>query len=102
MAQDLLFFVPVNSKGRPALLSKIFCNIVRNSLSSHKNKDFRVFCTNLIEVFDQLVTLFEVAANFHDLLYVVVCGQLHRTDVDLYHIPKEVLERDNHEKKDKR
>jgi len=92
----------MNSKGGPALLSKIFCNIVRNSLSGHKNEDLGIFCTNLIEMFDQFVTLFEVAANFNDLLDVVVCGQLHRTDVDLYHIPKEVLEWDNHENKDKR
>ena len=99
--QDLLLFISMNSKGRPALLTKIFCNIVRNSLSGDKNKDLRIFCANLIKVFDQLVALFEVAANFNDLLDVVVCGQLHRTDIDLYHIPKEVLECDITKNNDK-
>jgi len=86
-----LFFVSVDGQCWPAVLTKVFGNIICNSLGSNENENFGVFGTDLIKVLDQFITLFEVTADVNNLLDVMICRKLHGTDVDLNHILQEIL-----------
>lgn len=87
-----LFLVSMNRKSRPAILTKIFCDVVCNSLCPDEDQHLGILSTNLIKMLDQLCSLLEITADFNDLLDVVIGGQLHRSDVDLNHVFQEILE----------
>lgn len=88
---NILFFVTVNGERRPAILTQIFGDIVRNPLCTNKNQDFSILLANLVKMFDQLVAFFEVTADFDDLRDVVIGRKLHGTNVNLNEILQEIL-----------
>lgn len=81
----------MNGEGRPAILSKILCNVVGNALGADEDQDLRVFLADLIQVLDQFVPLFEITANFNDLTNVVVRSEFHRSNIDLNEIFQKIL-----------
>lgn len=91
----VLLLVTVNSKSGPSVLTKVFCNIVCDSLRPDENEHLRVFLAHLIQMLDQLSALLKVAANFDNLLDVMIRCQLHRADIDLNEVLQEVLKRMN-------
>lgn len=82
----------MNSQGRPAILTQIFGDVIRNTLRTNEDQHFRVFLADLVQVLDELRALLEVTANFDNLLDVVVGRQLSRADVDLNEILQEILD----------
>jgi len=82
----------MDSKGRPAILTEVLGDVVRCALGADKDEDFGIFVGDLVEMLQELVTLIEIGADVNDLSDVRVCSELHRTDVDLDVVLKEVLE----------
>ena len=72
----------MDGKSRPAVLTEVFGNVVRNTFRSDKYQYFSILSADLIKMFDQLGALLKVAADFDDLLDVVVGGKLHGPYVD--------------------
>lgn len=70
----------------PAVLAKVFGDVVRNAFRPDKYKYLSVLRADLIKMSDQLSTLLEVAADFDNLLNVVVGSEFHRPNVDLNHV----------------
>ena len=91
--RNVLLLVAMDSKSRPTVLAKILGDIVRNSLGTDEDENLGVFLADLIQVLDELRSLLEIAANFYDLLNVVVGSKLSRTNVDLDEIFQEILRR---------
>ena len=81
----------MDSKSWPAVLTKVFGDVVCDTFRSNKYEYLSVLSTDLIKMFDQLGTLLEITADFDDLLDVVVGCEFHRPDVDLNHLFQEVL-----------
>ena len=81
----------MDGKGGPAILTEVFGDIVRYTLSGNEDENLGILCTDLVEVLDELVSLFEVAANLDDLLDIGVSGELHGADVDLDRVSQEIL-----------
>jgi len=81
----------VNSKGWPTILAQVLGNIICDTLRPDKDEDLRILATDLVKVLDELVALLKVAADFNDLLDVVIGGEFHRANVDLNKILQEVL-----------
>lgn len=90
--RDVLLLVAVDGKSGPAILTKVLGDIVRNPLSADEDEDLGVFLAYLIQMLDELRPLFKVAADFDNLLDVVVGGKLSRANVDLDKILQEVLQ----------
>ena len=67
----------MNGKCWPAVLTKVFRDIVRNSLSSNKDENLGILSADDIKVFDQLGTFLKVTANFNNLGDVMVRRELH-------------------------
>lgn len=81
----------MDGKSWPAVLTKVFGDVVRNAFRPNKYEYLGVLRADLIKMPDQLSTFFEVAADFDNLLDVVVGSELHRPNVDLNHVFQEVL-----------
>lgn len=81
----------MDSQGWPSIRTKILCDIIGNAFGANKDENFGVFGTNLIKVLNQFRPFFEVAADFNNLLNVVVGCEIHRSDIDLYHVLQKVL-----------
>lgn len=79
---------------RPSVLTKVLGDIIRNPFGGHEDEHLGILCADFLKVIDKLCPLLEVAANFDNLLDVVVGGQLHRSDVDLDHVLEEILKYD--------
>jgi hypothetical protein len=86
-----LFFVTMNGKGGPTILTKVLGDIVCDTLCGNEDEDLGILCADLVEVLDELVALFEVTANLNDLLNIWVSSELHGANVDLNHVTKEIL-----------
>ena len=86
-----LFFVTVDGQRGPSVLTEVLSNIVSDTLSADENEDFGILLLNLLKVLDKPGALLKVAADFNDLLNVVVGGEFERTDVDLDEVLEEVL-----------
>lgn len=82
----------MDGKSWPAVLTKVFGDVVRNAFRPDKYEHLSVLRADLIKMSDQLSTLLEVTADFDNLLDVVVGSEFHRPDVDLNHVFQEVLE----------
>lgn len=82
----------MNGESRPAVLAEVLGDIVRDTLRAHEDEDLCILGTDLVEVLDQFASLLKIAANFDDLLDVVVRGKFHGTDVALNHILQEILQ----------
>jgi hypothetical protein len=81
----------MNSQGRPSVLAEVFGDVVRDTFGAHEDQNFCVLGANLVQVLGQFASFLKVAANFDNLRNIVVGGELHRTDVDLYHVFEKVL-----------
>ena len=67
----------MNGKCRPAVLTKVFRDVIRNSFSSNKDENLGILSADDIKVFDQLGTFLKVTANFNNLGDVMVRRELH-------------------------
>ena len=67
----------MNGKCWPTVLTKVFCDIIRNPLSANKDEDLSILSTDDIKVLDQFGTLLKVAADFNDLGDIMICRKLH-------------------------
>lgn len=72
-------------------MAEVFSDVVCNTFGGDEDEDLGVLRADLIEVLDELVPLFEITADFDDLLDVGVGGEFHGTNVDLEGVPEEVL-----------
>ena len=72
-------------------MTEVFGDIVRYTLSGNEDENLGILCADLVEVLDELVSLFKVAANLDDLLDIGVSGELHGADVDLDRVTQEIL-----------
>lgn len=81
----------MDGEGGPPVLTKILGNIICYPLGANEDENLRVLLTDLIQVLDEFITLLEVAADFHDLLDVVICGQFKGANVDLNEVFQEIL-----------
>lgn len=86
----VLFLITVDSQRRPAILPQIFGDIICNTLCADENKNFGVLAAYLVKMLDEFAAFLEVGADFNVLLDVVIGGQLHRTDINLHKVGKEV------------
>jgi len=66
----------MDSKSRQAVSTEVFGNVVRNTFHSDKCQYFSILRTDLIKMFDQLGALLKVAADFDDLLDIVVGSKI--------------------------
>lgn len=82
----------MDSKSWPSVLTEVFGDVVRNTFRSDEYQYLGILSTDLIKMFDQFGALLEIAADFNELLNVVVGGELHRSDVDLDHVFQEILQ----------
>lgn len=62
----------MDSQGRPTILTEVLRNIICYSLGANEDQDLSVLLADLVQVLDELRTLFKITANFDDLLDVVV------------------------------
>ena len=81
----------MDGKCRPAILTKVLGNVVRDTLGADEDEHLGVLLADLLEVLDKLRPLLEVTDDVDNLRDVVVRGQLHRTDVDLDEVLEEIL-----------
>lgn len=81
----------MDSQGGPSIRAKVFCEVVGDPFRANEDEDFCILRANLIKVLDKFGSLFEVTADFNDLLNVVIGRQIHRPDVNLNGIFQEVL-----------
>lgn len=82
----------MNGECWPAVLTKVFRDLVCDSFCADKDENLSVLSTDDIKMFDQLGAFFEVAADFDDLGDVMVRCELHRTNIDLDKVFQEILE----------
>ena len=88
---NVLFLVSVDGQRRPAVLTKVFGNVVCYSLCTNEDENLGALLGDLIQVLDELGPLLEIAANFDDLGNVMIRSELHRSDVHLNEVFQEVL-----------
>jgi hypothetical protein len=81
----------MDSKGGPAVLSEILCQVIGDPFRASENQNFGVLLTYLVKVLDQFATFLEVGANFDDLLNVMVGCEVHGPNVDLNEVFQEIL-----------
>lgn len=81
----------MDGQGRPTILTEVLCDIVRYSFGPDEDEHLRIFLADLIQVLDEFRALLKIAADFYDLLDIVVGGELRRTNVDLDEVLQEVL-----------
>ena len=81
----------MDCKRRPAVLTQILCDLIRYVLSAEKDQDLGILSANLVKMLDQLGLLLKVAADFDNLLDIVVRSEIHGAGVDLDHARKEIL-----------
>ena len=81
----------MNGKRRPAILAKVFRDIIRDPLSANKDENLSILSADDIKMLDQLGTLLKVTADFNELCDVMICRELHRTNIDLNKVPQEIL-----------
>jgi len=86
----LLLLVSVDGQRRPSVLPQKLGQVVGDPLRTDKDQDLGVLLRDLVEVLDELASLFKVGADGDFLGDVVVGLQLHRTDVDLDQVLLEV------------
>jgi hypothetical protein len=86
----LLLLVSVNGQRRPSVLPQKLGQVVGDPLGTDKDQDLGVLLRDLVEVLDELASLFKVGADGDFLGDVVVGLQLHRTDVDLDQVLLEI------------
>jgi hypothetical protein len=89
--KNSLFLITMNGECWPTVLTKVFRDVVCDSLSADKDENFSVLSADNIKMFDQLGAFLKVAADFDDLGYVMVCCELHRTNIDLDKVFQEIL-----------
>ena len=77
---------------RPPILPEVFSDVVGDSLRTDEDQNLSILLTDLVEMLDELRAFFKLSANFNELVDVVVGCQLHRSDVDLDEVLKEILE----------
>ena len=83
----------MDGQRRPSILTEVLGDVVCDTLCADEDKNLSVLLADLVQVLDELGALLKVTANLNDLLNIVVCGELHRTDVDLNEIFQEILKR---------
>ena len=83
----------MNSERRPAILTKVFRDIVCNALRADEDEHLRILVADDIEMLQQLSSFFEVGADFDDLCDVMISRELHRTNSHLNKIVQEVLQK---------
>ncbi len=83
----------MNGQRRPSFLPKILGDVICDTLGADEDENLSVFRADLVEMTLQLASLLKVAADFHDLLDVMICRQFHGSDIDLDHVPKKILKR---------
>ena len=83
----------MNGECWPTVLTKVFRDLVCDSLSADKDENLSVLSADDIKMFDQLGALLKVAADFDDLGDVMVCCELHRTNIDLDKVFQKILEK---------
>ena len=81
----------MDGQRRPSVLTEVLRDVVCHTLGADEDENLRVLLADLVEVLDELRPLLKVTHDLHNLLNVVVRGQLHRADVDLNEILQEVL-----------
>jgi hypothetical protein len=81
----------MNGKRWPAILAKVFRDIIRDPLSANKDENLSVLSADNIKMLDQLGALLKVAADFNDLGDVMIRRELHGTNVDLNKVLQEIL-----------
>lgn len=72
-----LFFVTMNCKSGPPILSEVFGDFIGDSFSTDENEHFGVLRAYLIKMLDEFSALLEIAANFDKLFDVVISGEFH-------------------------
>lgn len=82
----------MNGECWPAVLTKVFRNLVCDPLCADKNENLSVLSADDIKMFDQLGAFLKVTADFDDLGDVMVRCELHRTNIDLDKVFQEILE----------
>lgn len=76
-------------------MTKIFRNVIGNTLRGDEDEHFRVLVADDIEVLEELAALLEVGTDLDVLGDVVIGGELHGTDVHLDEVVQEILERED-------
>ena len=90
--KHILLLITMDGQRRPAILTKVFRDVISDTFCAHEYENLRILGTDLIQVLDQLRALLEITANLHKLFDVVVRSEFHRPNVDLDHIFQEILE----------
>jgi hypothetical protein len=62
----------MDSQGWPSIRTKIFCYIVGNAFGANEDENFSIFSTDLIKVLNQFGSFLEIAADFNNLLDIVI------------------------------
>ena len=75
----------------PSVGSKVFGEVIGNSLGTDEDEDLGVLARDLLEVLEESVSLVVLGNNLDDLLDIVVGSQLERTNVDLDKVVLEIL-----------
>lgn len=88
---DSLFLISMNSKSRPPVLTKVLGNIVCDSLGADEDEHLSIFLAYLVKMLNELRPLLKVTADLDDLCNAMVGGKLHRSNVHLDEVLKEVL-----------
>jgi hypothetical protein len=81
----------MNGKRWPAILAKVFRDIIRNPLSANKDENLSILSADNIKMLDQLGALLKVAADFNELSDVMIRRELHGTNIDLNKVLQEIL-----------
>ena len=81
----------MNGKRWPAILTKVFRDIIRNPFSANEYKNLSILSADDIKMLDQLGTLLKVTADFNDLGDVMIRSELHRANIDLNKVLQEIL-----------
>jgi hypothetical protein len=84
----------MNGKRWPAILAKVFCDIIRNPLSANEYENLSILSADNIKMLDQLGTLLKVTADFNNLGDVMIRCELHRANIDLNKVLQEILKGD--------
>jgi hypothetical protein len=91
--KNLLFLVTMNGECWPAVLTKVFRDLVCDPLSADKDENLSVLSADDIKMFDQLGAFLKVAADFDELGDVMVRCELHRTKLIQESIQKQGVAR---------
>lgn len=82
----------MNGKRRPAILAKVFRDIIRNPLCANEDENLSILSADDIKMLDQLGTLLKVTADLNDLGDIMIRCKLHRAYIDLNKVLQEILE----------